>query len=61
LDCGPCPALLPFGSESGCRGSLVAGQRADSDINSLLNALHRTAQGSPVFNESDPAAVAWRE
>lgn len=33
----------------------------DSDINDLLSALRRNAQGQPVFNESDSGAVAWRE
>lgn len=34
---------------------------SDADINDLLGALKRTSMGQPVFNESDPAAIAWRE
>jgi hypothetical protein len=32
----------------------------DSDINDLLAALRRNAQGQPVFNEGEAGAVEWR-
>jgi hypothetical protein len=31
----------------------------DSDINDLLNALHNTTHGSPVFSENDPLKWEW--